>query len=152
VSDNCGTAVFRPVAGDADPDGLAAGGDGPLAPGSANLAGALIRYAGVSTSGQNLDRQARALIEAGCIRIFAGKQPGKTVGRPGPAACLGYLRAGDTLVVPSLDRLSGSLQDLITIVAGLRRRGTGFRSLHEALDTTTPDGRLVFHVFAALAS
>ena len=55
------------------------------------------------------------------------------------------------LVVPSLDRLSRSLQDLITLVAGLRRRGTGFRSLHEALDTTTPGGRLVFHVFAALA-
>jgi DNA invertase Pin-like site-specific DNA recombinase len=55
------------------------------------------------------------------------------------------------LVVPSLDRLSRSLQDLITIVAGLRRRGVGFRSLHEALDTTTPGGRLVFHVFAALA-
>jgi DNA invertase Pin-like site-specific DNA recombinase len=64
---------------------------------------------------------------------------------------LDYLRAGDTLVVPSLDRLSRSLQDLITIVAGLRRRGVGFRSLHEALDTTTPGGRLVFHVFAALA-
>ena len=53
--------------------------------------------------------------------------------------------------MPSLDRLSRSLQDLITLVAGLRRRGTGFRSLHEALDTTTPGGRLVFHVFAALA-
>jgi DNA invertase Pin-like site-specific DNA recombinase len=53
--------------------------------------------------------------------------------------------------VPSLDRLSRSLQDLITLVAELRRRGVGFRSLHEALDTTTPGGRLVFHVFAALA-
>lgn len=62
-----------------------------------------------------------------------------------------YLRAGDTLVVPSLDRLGRSLQDLITIVAELRGRGIGFRSLHEALDTTTPGGRLVFHVFAALA-
>jgi len=64
---------------------------------------------------------------------------------------LTYLRAGDTLVVPSLDRLSRSLQDLITLVAELRRRGIGFCSLHEALDTTTPGGRLVFHVFAALA-
>ena len=59
--------------------------------------------------------------------------------------------AGQVRHVPSLDRLSRSLQDLITIVAGLRRRGVGFRSLHEALDTTTPGGRLVFHVFAALA-
>ncbi len=54
-------------------------------------------------------------------------------------------------MVPSLDRLSRSLQDLIGLVAELRRRGVGFRSLHEALDTTTPGGRLVFHVFAALA-
>src|SRR4029079_18271474 len=67
------------------------------------------------------------------------------------AACLDYLRPGDTLVVPSLDRLSRSLADLIGIVATLRRRGVGFKSLHEALDTTTPGGRLVFHVFAALA-
>jgi DNA invertase Pin-like site-specific DNA recombinase len=70
-------------------------------------------------------------IEADCIRIFAGKQPGKTAGRPELAACPGYLRAGDTLVIPSLDRLSRPLQDLITIVAGLRRRGTGFWSLYE---------------------
>ncbi|WP_281181966.1 recombinase family protein [Actinomadura macra] len=61
------------------------------------------------------------------------------------------MRPGDTLVVPSLDRLGRSLQDLIALVAGLRKRGIGFRSLHEAIDTTTPGGRLVFHVFAALA-
>lgn len=66
------------------------------------------------------------------------------------AKALDYLRPGDTLVVPSLDRLARSLQDLITIVADLRRRGVGFRSLKEALDTTTPGGRLIFHVFAAL--
>jgi DNA invertase Pin-like site-specific DNA recombinase len=59
-------------------------------------------------SGQNLDRQARALTEAGCIQIFADKQPGKTAGRPELAACLDYVRADDTLVVPSLDRLSRS--------------------------------------------
>ena len=122
-----------------------------LAPEPAKLTGALIGYARVSTSGQILDRQVRALTEAGCIRVFADKLSGKTADRPELGACLDYLRAGDTLVVPSLDRLSRSLQDLITIVAGLRRRGTGFRSLHEALDTTTPGGRLVFHVFAALA-
>ena len=105
----------------------------------------------MSTSGQNLDRQIRALTEVGCLRVFADKLSGKTADRPELAACLDYLRAGDTLVVPSLDRLSRSLQDLITIVTGLRRHGTGFRSLHEALDTTTPGGRLVFHVFAPLA-
>lgn len=125
--------------------------DDPLAPEPTKLTGALIGYARVSTSGQILDRQTRALTEAGCIRVFADKQSGKTADRPELAACLDYLRPGDTLVVPSLDRLSRSLADLITIVAGLRRRGVGFRSLHEALDTTTPGGRLVFHVFAALA-
>ena len=70
---------------------------------------------------------------------------------PELAACLDYLRPGDTLAVPGLDRLSRSLADLIGIVGTLRRQGVGFKSLHEALDTTTPGGRLVFHVFAALA-
>ena len=76
--------------------------------------GALIGYARVSTSGQLLDRQQRALAEAGCLRIFADKLSGKNANRPELAACLDYLRPGDTLVVPSLDRLSRSLADLIT--------------------------------------
>jgi DNA invertase Pin-like site-specific DNA recombinase len=124
---------------------------GSLAPEPAVLTGARIGYARVSTSGQLLDRQTRALTDAGCLRVFADTQSGRTADRPELAACLDYLRAGDTLVVPSLDRLSRSLQDLIGIVAELRHRGVGFCSLHEALDTTTPGGRLVFHVFAALA-
>ena len=77
---------------------------------------------GVSTSGQILDRQTRALAEAGCLRVFADKLSGKTADRPELAACLDYLPPGDTLVVPSLDRLSRSLADLITLVAGLRRQ------------------------------
>jgi DNA invertase Pin-like site-specific DNA recombinase len=113
--------------------------------------GALIGYARVSTSGQLLDRQQHALAEAGCLRVFADKLSGKDADRPELAACLDYLRPGDTLVVPSVDRLSRSLADLIGIVGTLRRRRVGFRSLHEALDTTAPGGRLVFHVFAALA-
>ena len=123
----------------------------PLAPEPAVRTGALIGYARVSTSGQLLDRQQHALAEAGCLRVFADKLSGKNADRPELAACLDYLRPGDTLVVPSLDRLSRSLADLIQIVTTLRRRGIGFKSLHEALDTTTPGGRLVFHVFAALA-
>jgi DNA invertase Pin-like site-specific DNA recombinase len=126
-------------------------GEDPLQPEPAALTGALIGYARVSTGGQRLDRQLHALTEAGCIRIFADKKSGKNVEREELWKALDYLRAGDTLVVPSLDRLGRSLQDLIAIVAGLRKRGIGFRSLHEALDTTTPGGRLVFHVFAALA-
>ncbi|MGW5367464.1 recombinase family protein [Streptomyces sp. NPDC004009] len=92
-----------------------------------------------------------ALTEAGCIRIFADKKSGRNAEREELRKTLDYLREGDTLVVPSLDRLGRSIQDLITIVSGLRERGIGFTSLHEALDTTTPGGRLVFHVFAALA-
>ncbi|MER7212432.1 recombinase family protein [Streptosporangium sp. NPDC000239] len=113
--------------------------------------GTLVGYGRVSTRDQILDRQTRALEEAGCIRVFTDKLSGKNTDRPELSACLDYLRPGDTLVVLALDRLSRSLQDLITIVAELRRREIGFRSLHEALDTTTPGGRLIFHVFAALA-
>ncbi|WP_329414749.1 recombinase family protein [Nocardia vinacea] len=113
--------------------------------------GALVGYGRVSTKGQLLDRQVAALTAAGCQRIFTDKKSGKNADREELWACLDYLRLGDTLVVPSLDRLGRSLQDLISIVAGLRKRGIGFRSLHEARDTTTPGGRLVFHVFAALA-
>ena len=112
---------------------------------------ALVGYARVSTKGQILDRQIRALQDAGCQKVFTDKKSGKNVDREELSRCLDYLRPGDTLVVPSLDRLGRSLQDLIHVVAGLRQRGIGFRSLHEALDTTTPGGRLVFHVFAALA-
>lgn len=124
---------------------------GPPGAEPAELTGIRIGYARVSTGGQKLDRQTDALRAAGCRRIFADKQSGKDTDRAELRAALEFLQPGDTLVVPALDRLSRSLQDLITTVADLRRRGVGFTSLHEALDTTTPGGRLVFHVFAALA-
>lgn len=114
-------------------------------------AGALIGYARVSTRDQHLDRQLHALDGAGCLRVFADKLSGRNADRPELLACLDYLRPGDVLVVASLDRLGRSLDDLLAIVGGLRRRGIGFRSLHESIDTTTAGGRLVFHVFAALA-
>ena len=120
-------------------------------PGSGCPGGARVGYARVSTAGQLLDRQIAALTAAGCIRIFADKKSGRSAEREELVKALDYLRSGDVLVVPSLDRLGRSLHDLITIVGELRRRGVGFTSLHEALDTTTPGGRLVFHVFAALA-
>jgi DNA invertase Pin-like site-specific DNA recombinase len=111
----------------------------------------LVGYGRVSTRQQLLDRQDIALTAAGCIRVFTDKRSGKNADRPELTACLDYLRPGDTLVVLSLDRLGRSLQDLISIVGELRRRGVGFKSLHESLDTTTPGGRLVFHFFAAIA-
>lgn len=122
-----------------------------LAAEPATLTEIRIGYARVSTGGQRLERQLDALKTAGCRRIFAEKQSGRDTDRPELAACLEFLQPGDTLVVPSLDRLSRSLQDLITTVGQLRTQGVGFTSLHENLDTTTPGGRLVFHVFAALA-
>lgn len=105
----------------------------------------------MSTGGQKLDRQIDALTAAGCRKIFADKKSGKNDLRPELKACHAFLDRGDTLVVPSLDRYGRSLQDLVNMVAELRERGIGFQSLHEALDTTTPGGRLIFHVFAALA-
>ncbi|WP_425555535.1 recombinase family protein [Kitasatospora kazusensis] len=98
-----------------------------------------------------VERQIDALTAAGCRKIFADKKSGKNALRPELKACHAFLDPGDTLVVPSLDRYGRSLQDLINMVAELRERGIGFTSLHENLDTTTPGGRLVFHVFAALA-
>jgi DNA invertase Pin-like site-specific DNA recombinase len=122
-----------------------------LAPAPAFLTEIRIGYARVSTGSQKLERQLDALRAAGCRRIFAEKESGKDTDRPELAACLAFVTAGDTLVVPALDRLGRSLQDLITTVGGLRTQDVGFRSLHESLDTTTPGGRLIFHVFAALA-
>lgn len=135
----------------APPGGPSSSGDEVLAAEPATITGVLIGYALVSTTAQLLDRQLRALDDIGCAKVFSDQLSGRDADRPQLRACLAYLRAGDTLVVPSLDRLSRSLQDLITLVAQLRRSGIGFRSLHENLDTTTPGGRLVFHVFAALA-
>lgn len=125
--------------------------DDLLAAYPASLTEIRIGYARVSTHGQNLDRQTDALNAAGCRRIFADKKSGKNDLRPELKACHAFLQPGDTLVVPALDRYGRSLQDLITMVGELRRRAIGFTSLHERLDTTTPGGRLVFHVFAALA-
>ncbi|MFE7786862.1 recombinase family protein [Streptomyces nigrescens] len=118
----------------------------PLAALLASAAGARIGYARVFTKGQLLDQMVAALEAAGCARTFADKKSGKNAEREELWAALDQLRPGDTLVVPALDRLGRSIQDLISIVGGLRRREIGFRSLHEALDTTTPGGRLVFHV------
>ncbi|OLT24107.1 DNA invertase [Actinomadura sp. CNU-125] len=123
----------------------------PLAAFPARLTEIRIGYARVSTTGQKLKRQIDALTAAGCRRIFADKKSGRSADRPELKACHTFLQPGDTLVVPALDRYGRSLKDLITMVADLRTREIGFRSLHENLDTTTPGGRLVFHVFAALA-
>lgn len=111
----------------------------------------LIGYARVSTLDQNPALQEDDLHAVGCERIFVDKASGALVDRPHLAAALDYVREGDVLVVWRLDRLGRSLKHLVQIVGDLEERGVGFRSLRESIDTTTPAGRLVFHVFASLA-
>jgi DNA invertase Pin-like site-specific DNA recombinase len=110
-----------------------------------------IGYARISTGEQTLDLQLDALTKAGCGKIYQETASGAKADRPVLEDVLSYLRAGDTLVVWRLDRLGRSLQHLIAVVAGLAERGIGFKSLTEQIDTTTPGGKLIFHVFGALA-
>ena len=110
-----------------------------------------IGYARVSTLEQNLDLQKDALTKAGCERIFTDKISGAKAARPGLTETLSFVREGDVLVVWKLDRLGRSLQQLIDTVNGLATRGIEFRSLTEQIDTTTPGGKLIFHIFGALA-
>lgn len=115
-------------------------------------AGNLVGYARVSTPEQNPQLQTDALTAAGCSRVFVDLGvSGSLASRPEFDRALDYLRPGDTLVVWKLDRLGRSIKHLIETVTALQERGIGFRSVQEAIDTTTPGGKLVFHVFAALA-
>ena len=111
---------------------------------------ALVGYARVSTLDQNPALQRDALAAAGCVKLFEDRASGARADRPGLAQALAFLREGDVLAVWKLDRLGRSLPHLIETVAALAARGVGFRSLTEAIDTTTPGGRLVFHLFGAL--
>ena len=111
----------------------------------------LLGYARISTADQHLDLQRDALAAAGCYRVFADTASGALAARPELYRLLDQLRPGDTLVVWKLDRLGRSTRHLVDTVTGLADRGIGFRSLQESIDTTTPGGRLVFHLFAALA-
>ena len=111
----------------------------------------LIGYERVSTDDQNLALQHDALQVAGCDKILSDKMSGVKADRPGLQQALDYVRPGDTLVVWRLDRLGRSLKDLIALVEDLERRQIGFRSLQESIDTTTSGGKLIFHVFGALA-
>jgi DNA invertase Pin-like site-specific DNA recombinase len=110
-----------------------------------------IGYARVSTDDQNLDLQRDALQKAGCEQIYTDRVSGTKAERKGLTEALSHLRKGDTLVVWRLDRLGRSLRHLIDTVTDLQERGIGFKSLQESIDTTTSGGKLVFHIFGALA-
>lgn len=111
----------------------------------------IIGYARVSTFEQILDLQQDALTAAGCDRIFTDTASGGRNDRPGLVQALDYVREGDILVVWRLDRLGRSLKYLIELITTLNERGIGFKSLTEQIDTTTSGGKLIFHVFGALA-
>ena len=110
-----------------------------------------IGYARVSTDEQTLNLQLDALKAAGCTRTYTDTASGAAPERPGLADALDHCRAGDTLVVWRLDRLGRSLPHLIETVTTLAAREVGFKSLTEAIDTTSPGGKLIFHIFGALA-
>src|SRR6266568_5650581 len=110
-----------------------------------------VGYARVSTTEQTLNLQLDALKKAGCSKIFTDTASGAKEERRGLDEAVAYLRLGDTLVVWRLDRLGRSLKHLIEVVTDLEKRGIGFRSLTESIDTTTSGGKLIFHIFGALA-
>jgi len=110
-----------------------------------------IGYARVSTQDQRSELQLDALAAAGCEQVFHEKMSGKDKDRPELETCLKVVRQGDTLIVWRLDRLGRSLKDLVEIVHELQDRGIGLQSLTENIDTTNAGGKLIFHVFAALA-
>jgi DNA invertase Pin-like site-specific DNA recombinase len=111
----------------------------------------LIGYARVSTQDQTLNLQKDALEKIGCVKIFTDTISGAATERKGLDEALEYVRAGDTLVVWRLDRLGRSLKHLIETITALNNRKSGFKSITENIDTTTSGGKLIFHIFGALA-
>ena len=110
-----------------------------------------IGYARVSTQDQSTDLQLDALRAAGCERIFSEKASGAKTDRPELARALEFARSGDTIVVWKLDRLARSMRQLITTVELLKERGIALESVTERIETATPQGKLVFGIFASLA-
>jgi len=111
----------------------------------------VIGYARVSTNDQSTSLQLDALTKAGCETIYQEKMSGAKTDRPELQNALKSLRPGDVLIVWKLDRLGRSLKHLIETVTELEKKGVGFQSITENIDTTTPTGKLIFHIFGALA-
>jgi DNA invertase Pin-like site-specific DNA recombinase len=110
-----------------------------------------VGYARISTNDQNLYIQEDALKNAGCEKIFTDIASGAKSQRPGLDKALDYIREGDTLIVWKLDRLGRSIQHLIKIISDFQERKVGFKSLQENVETLTSGGKLIFHIFSALA-
>jgi DNA invertase Pin-like site-specific DNA recombinase len=113
--------------------------------------GAILGYARVSTSDQELEAQRKRLNDAGAIRIFEDVISGRNFERTGLTELLNYARSDDVLCVVRLDRLGRSLRELLETVEKLKKQGIGFMSLEERIDTTTAAGELIFHVFGSIA-
>jgi len=111
-----------------------------------------IGYARVSSRTQSLDIQHKALTEAGCTKLFQEKMSGtRTNGRKELQKMLDYVRDGDVLIITKLDRLARSLPDLLKITARLDSKGVQLRCLDQAIDTTTPEGRITYQILGAVA-
>lgn len=110
-----------------------------------------VGYARVSSDDQKLDLQLDALRNAGCKRIFEDRKGGARADRPGLARLRDTVRDGDVVIIWRLDRLGRSLRDLLEIAAFFEAEGVGLRSLQENIDTTSSGGKLIFHIFGALA-
>lgn len=110
-----------------------------------------IGYARVSTKDQNLSLQIDALKKEGCQKIYEEKVTGAKIDRMELKKLLEQIREGDIIVIWKLDRLGRSLRDLVNLVTEIQNKGAGLKSLHDSIDTTTPQGKLTFHIFAALA-
>jgi DNA invertase Pin-like site-specific DNA recombinase len=110
----------------------------------------LIGYACVSTEDQSLDLQVDGLQRAGCEDVCRDVISGSKVARPGLENALSHLRQGDTLVAWRMDRVFRNLKHMVELSAELDRRGIHFQSLTEHIDTSTPAGKLVYHIFAAI--
>jgi hypothetical protein len=136
--------VRKPWTSDGNPDCVVGGRE------NGQNAVANVGYARVSTIEQSPALRCDALAAAGCVKVFEDRASGARADRAGLLSALDYVRDGDVLIVWKLDRLGRSLPHLIGTVTSLAIRGVGFRSITEAIDTTTPGGRLVFHLFGAL--
>lgn len=110
-----------------------------------------IGYARVSTKDQNLSLQKDALQKEGCELVFEEKVSGAKPDRPELRRMIDQLRKSDLVIIWKLDRLGRSLRDLVNLVTEIQDKGAGLKSLNDSIDTTTPQGKLTFHLFAALA-